>query len=170
MPIKEGLDAIIDGSSRVLILGSLPSDRSLEVREYYASPRNHFWRILSCIYDEPIGTDYELKRAFLHRRGIALWDVLKVAERKGSLDSNIRRPAVNDLERVIQKHPRISTVGMNGTKAWGLFSQHWCRHPVFRAGRLHVRCLPSSSPVPGKNVKSFEEKAEAWRKFLVLSG
>ena len=164
--MKEGLEPVIDDSSRILILGSLPSDTSLEVREYYANPRNHFWKILSCIYDDPIEADYELKRAFLHKNGIALWDVLKAAERKGSLDSNIRFPEVNDLDRLVREHPRIRTVGMNGTKAWSIFNRHWRRHPVFSIGGMQVCCLPSSSPVPGKNVKPFEEKVQVWRKFL----
>ncbi|MCY3769536.1 MAG: DNA-deoxyinosine glycosylase [Gammaproteobacteria bacterium] len=167
--MKEGLEPIIDDSSRILIMGSLPSDASLTAREYYAHPRNHFWRILSCIHDEPIGTDYGSKRAFLRRHGIALWDVLKAAERKGSLDSNIRSPVINDLEGLIRKHPRIRAIGVNGTKAWNIFNRHWRSHCVFIAGGMPVRCLPSSSPVPGRNVKSLEEKIKAWRELLALA-
>ena len=168
MPMKEGLAPIADGSSRILILGSLPSDASLAAREYYANPRNHFWRILSCIHDEPIAVDYGSKLPFLRRHGIALWDVLKAAERKGSLDSNIRSPVVNDLEGLVHKHPRIMAIGLNGTKSRDIFNPHWLGRSVFSAGGMQVRCLPSSSPVRGKNVKSFEEKAQAWREFLAL--
>ena len=110
-----------------------------------------------------------MRLAFLRRHGIALWDVLKAAERKGSLDSNIRSPVVNDLEALIREHPRIRAVGLNGTKAWGIFNRHWRGSSVIGAGGMQVRCLPSSSPVPGKNVKSFEEKVQAWREFLVLA-
>ena len=166
--MKEGLEPVISDSSRILILGSLPSGASLAAHEYYANPRNHFWPILSCIHDESIGADYGSKRAFLRRHGIALWDVLQAAERKGSLDSNIQSPVVNDLEVLIQEYPRIRAVGLNGTKAWDIFKRHWRRHSVFCAGRMQMRCLPSSSPIPGKNVKSFEEKVQPWREFLVL--
>ena len=164
--MKQGLAPVADDGSRILILGSLPSDASLAAREYYANPCNHFWPILSCIHDEPIGVDYGSRLGFLHKHGIALWDVLKAAERKGSLDSNIRSPVVNDLQGLIRDHPKIRAVGLNGTKAWGIFNRHWRRHAVFREGDMRVRCLPSSSPVPGRNVKSFEEKVEAWRDFL----
>ena len=167
--MKEGLEPVVDDCSRILIVGSLPSDASLAVREYYANPRNHFWRILSCIHDDPIGVDYGSKLAFLRRHGMALWDVLKAAERKGSLDSNIRSPVVNDLEALIREYPRISAVGLNGTKAWEIFNRHWRRHSVFSPGNMLVHCLPSSSPVSGKNVKSFEEKVQAWREFLALA-
>jgi len=169
MPMKEGLEPVVDDSSRILILGSLPSDASLAVREYYANPRNHFWSILSCIHDDPIGADYGSKLAFLRRHGIALWDVLKAAERKGSLDSNIRSPVVNDFEGLVRKYPRIRAVGLNGTKAWKIFNRHWRGSSVFGASGMQVHCLPSSSPVPGKNGKSFEEKVQAWREFLVLA-
>ena len=167
--MKEGLEPVVDDSSRILILGSLPSDASLAAGEYYANPRNHFWGILSCIHDEPIGVDYGSKRAFLLRHGIALWDVLKAAERKGSLDSNIRSPVVNDLEGLIRQHPRIRAVGLNGTKARDIFNRHWRGSSVFSAGGMQVRCLPSSSPVPGKNVRSFEEKVQDWWEFLALA-
>ncbi len=171
MLMKEGLAPIIDGSSRILILGSLPGDTSLCVREYYANPRNHFWRILSCIYDEPTEVNYESKKAFLRRHGIALWDVLKAAERKGSLDTNIRRGSenINDVECLIQKHPMIRTIGLNGTKTEKLFNQNWRRNSIFSADGMQVRCLPSSSSVPGKNVKSFEEKIRDWQEFVALA-
>ena len=166
VPMKQGLEPIADDRSRILILGSLPSDASLAACEYYANPRNHFWRILSGIHDEPIGADYESKRAFLRRHGIALWDVLKAAERKGSLDSNIRSPVVNDLQGLIRDHPQIRAIGLNGTTAWGIFKRYWRRQAVFSEGDIQVRCLTSSSP---RNVKSFEEKVEAWQEFLTLA-
>ncbi len=55
-----------------LDLGSLPGDTSLEMSEYCANPRNHFWRIPSCVYSEPIKDDYESKLAFLRKHRIAL--------------------------------------------------------------------------------------------------
>ncbi|MCY4050861.1 MAG: DNA-deoxyinosine glycosylase [Gammaproteobacteria bacterium] len=169
MMIKVGLGPIIDVSSRILILGSLPGDISLSTQEYYANPRNHFWKILFCIYNQCIEKDYELKRAFLQRHEIALWDVLKSAERKGSLDSNIRSPNVNNLEELIQEYPKIRAVGLNGRKAWHIFNRHWGRHPLFNMNGIKIGYLPSSSPVPGKNVKSFDQKVKVWQNFLARS-
>ena len=164
--MKQGLEPVVDDRSRILILGSLPGDASLAARQYYAYPRNHFWPILSSIHGVPIEADYGSRLAFLHEHGIALWDVLAAAERHGSLDSNIRSPMVNDLGGLVRKHSRIRAVGLNGTKAWTIFNRHWGSQSIFRSNDMRVRCLPSSSPVPGKNVKSFEEKVRAWRDFL----
>ena len=166
IPIKQGLNPVVDDNSRILILGSLPGHASLKSREYYAYPQNQFWNILSSIYQESIRVDYESKRAFLHKHGIALWDVLKAAEREGSLDSNIRSPVVNDLAGLIQKHPQIKAVGLNGRTAEKNFNKHWRSHSVFSADNIHVRYLPSSSPTRGRYVKTVDEKVQAWQDFL----
>ncbi|MCY3877895.1 MAG: DNA-deoxyinosine glycosylase [Rhodobacteraceae bacterium] len=164
--MKNGLETIVDDGSRILILGSLPGDTSLAAGRYYAHPRNRFWPILSRAYDEPIEADYRSRLLFLRRHRIALWDVLKAAERRGSLDSNIRSPVVNDLAALIRNHGQIRAVGLNGAKAGSYFSRHWGQHSVFSSNDMRICRLPSSSSVPGRHVKSFEEKVQAWREFL----
>src|SRR5258708_18680993 len=44
-PLLHGLPPIIDDDARVLILGNMPSVMSLGAREYYANPRNAFWKL-----------------------------------------------------------------------------------------------------------------------------
>ena len=170
MLLKRGLAPIADGKSRVLILGSLPGDASLQAGEYYAHPRNHFWRILSGIHNESVGDDYESKQMFLRQHGISLWDVLKEAERRNSLDSNIRASTTNDLETFFHQHPQIRSVGLNGTKAWKIFNQYRREYRFCKNDDMHLKCLPSSSPTPGRNVKSFEEKLQIWGEFLAAVG
>lgn len=90
--IKNSFEPIIDNNSKILILGSLPSDKSIEKYEYYGNKTNQFWNIISMCFDgEKINfNNYDEKIAYLHEHHIALWDVYSRANRKGSLDSNIK--------------------------------------------------------------------------------
>jgi len=166
MCTKIGLKPISDEKSRILILGSLPGDESLEAEQYYANPGNHFWRILSKIYQVSVEQDYESRLVFLSDRGIALWDVLQSAKRYGSRDSAIKSPVVNDLEDFIRKHPQITAIGLNGTKASKEFKKHWDSSCVVSERGIHVHSLPSSSSTPGRYVKPFDEKVQHWLNFF----
>ena len=44
--VKHAFDPVIDAGTRVLILGSLPGERSLARGQYYAHPQNQFWRLV----------------------------------------------------------------------------------------------------------------------------
>lgn len=164
---KRGLPPVVAPDSRILILGSLPSDESLRQRRYYANPRNHFWMIIAEVYGERPGQDDEERLDFLKARGLALWDVLRSAERPGSLDSAIRVPIPNDFRRLFSDHPDLRSVGLNGRTASRLFRQHV--GPILGEGHVSVETadLPSTSPTPGRNVLSFEAKVEVWREFLL---
>lgn len=76
-----------------MILGSLPSDKSIVANEYYGNKTNQFWDIISLIFENTKidFKGYEEKIEFLHKHGVALWDVYCSAERIGSLDTNIQK-------------------------------------------------------------------------------
>lgn len=163
---KEGLAPIISEASKVLILGSLPGDVSLQKQQYYGNPRNHFWPLLAAVFGCNPGLSYEEKTNFILKQRLALWDVLKAADRKGSLDSNIRDAIPNDLEGLLSAYPNIGVIALNGGEASRKFRSVRKRYAaVFD----HIQCieLPSSSNIPGKNVLSLPEKIQRWEQIKI---
>ncbi|WP_159881956.1 DNA-deoxyinosine glycosylase [Paenibacillus puerhi] len=156
---KVGFAPQIDGSSRLLILGSMPGDASLRAGQYYGHPRNMFWRLLYALLEggEP-DPDYEARLRFALSRGVALWDVLQSCERQGSLDSAIRRPVAQAFEELYLRYPRLDYVFFNGSAAAELYRKHVRGTLTEPDGRTY-RTLPSSSPA---RAMSFEAKLEAW--------
>ncbi|MFX3616614.1 MAG: DNA-deoxyinosine glycosylase [Sporolactobacillus sp.] len=152
------LAPIIDSESRVLILGSMPSRISLAKQQYYGNPRNHFWRLLFQIFDEPLEADYTKKTAFLLKHHLALWDVIHFCRREGSLDSAIHDEAVNAIPQLLQRYPNVRLIAFNGRKAQDVF-----RKRTGQMNDLPMILLPSSSPMPGRNVKSYDQKFEIWK-------
>jgi hypoxanthine-DNA glycosylase len=134
-------------TARVLILGSMPGERSLAAAQYYAHPGNAFWPILSAFCGVAADASYARRTRALSARGIALWDVLRRCERRGSLDAAIdrRRSEPNDFVAFLAAHRRITTVLCNGTTAHDLFVRRVV--PGLDPDRpLHVARLPSTSP------------------------
>ncbi len=164
--IKDGLNPVVDGNSRILILGTIPGDESLKTERYYSHAKNDFWVILSKIYVQPIGSDYKERLEFLRRKGLALWDVLRQAERPGSLDSAIRNLEPNHFGALFEKYPELRTIAFNGTKAQKLYHRHVASQPRIPRDLLRTAVLPSTSPTPGRHVLPFEEKVAQWKAFL----
>lgn len=107
--------AFIDSNTKILILGTMPGIASLTKQEYYANPRNHFWRIMYTLFDTlPVSDSFEEKIQLLQKNKIGLWDVLENCERKGSLDIYIKNHKENDFEMLFKQYPTIHT-GYAGT-------------------------------------------------------
>jgi hypoxanthine-DNA glycosylase len=158
--LKQGLPPLIWPDSRVLILGTLPSDESLRVKQYYANPSNQFWKILAAVFRIPMPEDYAARIEYLRARYFGLWDVLRTADRKGSQDVEIKNPEPNDFGLARAKCPNLRAIALNGALARVLFTKYVDLHVPKDIQRLP---LPSTSAIPGKNVPSFQEKIERWR-------
>ena len=148
-------DPIIDPDSRVLILGSMPGKISLEKGQYYAHPQNRFWDFIYSIFNTPINSDYEAKKAFLKSRKIALWDVIKDCQRSGSSDSKIINPVINDFASLLAQYPYIKSILFNGKKAEKLFNQN-----LNNISGIELKTLPSSSPANARI--SRDQKLAEW--------
>lgn len=162
-----GFPPVATADAKVLILGSLPGRVSLLHREYYAQPRNAFWRIIGSLFGIHPDLPYAERVGRLAEHGVALWDVCAEAHRPGSLDSAISHSTVvaNDFAAFLAVHPQIGLICFNGAKAAELY-----RRTVFpglpRAMQnIRAELLPSTSPAHA--AMSFEEKLGRWSLILL---
>lgn len=154
MTLKKSFAPVAAADARVLILGSLPGDASLAAGQYYAHPRNQFWRLLGEVLGVALAElDYPARLAALQRHGVALWDVVNEAHRPGSLDMAIREARPNDLLGLVDSLPDLRAVGFNGATAAKAGGQ-------LEGLGLALLALPSSSPA---NTAAFADKLAAWR-------
>ena len=146
----------------MLVLGSLPGPESLRRRQYYAQPRNAFWRIVADLFDTGPLDDYPARVAAIERHGLALWDVCAAAERAGALDSAIRRASVevNDFEGFFRRHRAIERVYCNGQTAATLYRRRVLPTLTSPARDLPVVALPSTSPANA--AITYRHKLAAW--------
>src|SRR5690606_34846567 len=113
---KKSFDPISNADTTILILGTMPGDKSLELGEYYGHSRNKFWKIISTITGNDFPLTYADKKALLLKTKIGIWDVAHKANRKGSLDSAIENEEPNHLENFIAGHKNLKIIGFNGAK------------------------------------------------------
>ena len=140
----ESIPIIINDESSVLILGSLPSVKSREDGFYYAHPRNRFFKVLANVFNESEPLSIEDRKAFLGRHKIALYDVIYECDISGSSDASIKNAKVVDIKDILESHPNIKRIGVNGGKAKQLFDK--CLLNIAKQFDIEVFYLPSTSP------------------------
>jgi len=143
----------------ILILGTMPGTKSLELQQYYGHSRNNFWRFMFEILDEKFSDDYETRKLILLKHNVALWDVLQFCDRIGSLDSAIKNEISNDFNSFLKNHPNIKTIVFNGQKAAALFKKNVQLNKTY-----HLITLPSTSPANAG--RTFESKLNEWKTIL----
>lgn len=166
MELSLGFDPVARPDARVLILGSMPGVASLEATEYYAFPRNVFWKIMGNLFGADPQTGYISRLEKLKENHIALWDVIRTCYRPGSLDSAISDEGMetNDFKGFFEKHPQISHIFFNGQKAAGLFKK---RVAPGLHGQYEFCVLPSTSPANAAT--SYAAKLEAWSVLKIVT-
>jgi len=167
-PEKIGFPPVVGKQPKRLILGSMPGQRSLDDQQYYAHPRNAFWFIMGELFDIPDNTSYEDRLISVMDKGIALWDVLRSCERKGSLDVSIQNNSikVNDFTQLLQDCPEIELIAFNGAKAEQEFVKRVTPELSTTHQQIKTVRLPSSSPAMASLKK--EEKLAIWQTALDL--
>ena len=158
--LARGFPPVARADARVLVLGSLPGQRSIAEQQYYGHPQNAFWGIMAELVDAT--GSYADRCAALVDHRIALWDVLAASVRPGSMDADIdlESSQVNDFETFFRSHADIQRVCFNGRKA----AQMFARFAAGAAGSRETVILPSTSPAFA--AMRFEEKLQRWRAAL----
>lgn len=150
--------------ARVLILGSMPGVASLQAGQYYAHPRNTFWRIMGTICGFDAAAGYPQRVAALRATRVAIWDVLAACTRPGSSDAAIdpQSITVQPFKGFLKDHPQINDIYFNGSTAQTLFHRYvWNQLPNTLRDRLQLHRLPSTSPAHA--ALRWEQKLVAWQ-------
>lgn len=156
MTAKVALPPSVAPDTRLLILGSLPGERSLSAQQYYAHPSNAFWWLLGEVTEDALAAmpyTQRLERLKAHR--IGLWDVIGSADRKGSLDSAIRNAVHRDLANFAATLPELRAIAFNGGEA-----ARRGRRQLAGIDRYTLIDLPSSSAAHAGMPRA--AKREAW--------
>lgn len=156
---KTSFPPISNPNTEILILGTLPGEKSLELAEYYGHPRNRFWKIVATITNDNLPITYEDKKQLLIKHNIGVWDVAHKAIRKGSLDSAIESEEPNDLNTFISEHRNLKVIGFNGLKSKSLYDKYFNQKTDIK-----YITLPSSSPANAGI--SFEQICKAWAQLI----
>ena len=158
--IKKSFDPISDSETMILILGTIPGDKSLELQEYYGNTRNRFWKIISTITNNELPINYSDKKKLLLKTKIGVWDVAHKAERKGSLDSAIKNEEPTDLKDFIARHKNLKVIGFNGTKSEALFNKYFDREK-------HIKYILLPSTSQANTGIDFENICKTWQKITI---
>ncbi|MEP9360126.1 DNA-deoxyinosine glycosylase [Sphingomonas sp. KR3-1] len=155
-PRKHSFPPVVDASTRLLVLGSLPGERSLAEQRYYAHPQNQFWRLISPAAGRDLtALAYPDRLAALRDAYIGLWDVVASARRTGSTDAALRDVEQHDIVALACTLPELRALAFNGGTAF----RTGTKQLGAAAQRYAVIALPSSSPL---HTIGFEKKLPHW--------
>ncbi len=159
----EGFPAVAGPGARVLRLGTLPGQKSLQKHQYYGHPQNVFWRIMGELFGAGPGIPYSDRVRIIVENGVAIWDVLASSVRPGSMDSAIdhRTAIANDFESLYREQSDVGLVCFNGQASAKLYQRFVASEPEKRSNERQYLTLPSTSPAYAS--MSFDEKLERWR-------
>lgn len=183
--MEQGLGFIFNESTKLIILGTFPSEKSRN-ECYYNNPQNQFWNIMAEIcsnnkmamsankIDNPIKKQelYNLRYECLLNKGIGLWDVVEKCNIKGSSDKDINKPKYNNFSILQQKCPNLECIVFNSKNAKKLFDKYLKQetNETLKSWLLDLttqgnNVLPSTSSANAR--KNPAEKLQEWKNFII---
>lgn len=169
---KYGFTPIVNTHAKILILGSMPGEASLQKMQYYGHTRNSFWPIILTLLDQTADLDiidYSQRKNLLIKNKIAVWDVLQSCFRSGSLDTAIKMKSikVNDFYTLFSRYNAIEKVCFNGSKAESIYTKYILPDISKDFKYLKYARLPSTSPAYAS--MNLQQKTQAWKKEIIFS-
>ena len=156
--VKHPFPPIIDKDCTLLILGSVPSQKSCEMNFYYMHPQNRFWRTLSLsLGEELVSMDISARAATLLKHHIALYDSVEECDISGSSDSAISNVVPADIPALIAAS-NIRRILCNGAASYAYLIKY---HP--QLAPIAIK-LPSTSPANA--AFSLSALTSAWSPYL----
>lgn len=153
--IKHPFPAVVDSKSRILILGSVPSIKSVENNFYYMHPKNRFWKVLSAIFGVDLySATVDERISFLLENKIALYDSVEECDIEASKDSAISNVVPADIPSLVAKS-EISHIFCNGKASLYYLLSAYSEYESI------TTLLPSTSPANAQF--SLEKLIEAWK-------
>lgn len=134
------IEPLFSKNSHTLILGSFPSVKSRESGFFYGHSQNRFWRVIAEIFGQEPATTVSEKKRLILSNGLALWDVIKSCNIKGSSDMSITDVVPNNLDIILQGAD-IKRIFVNGRTA----ERYYIKYQLEKTG-IEAVCLPSTSP------------------------
>ncbi len=159
MRVAHPFEPILFGDTRVLILGSFPSIKSIENQFYYSHPQNQFWKIISMVTGYPTLIK-DQKIWVLKESRFGLWDIIKDTYRDSSLDSSLYDEEPNDIPTILEAYPSIEKIAFTGRKAQEVFELNF--------GYLSIPRVYLPSPSSAYAKMSIERKAIIYKERLVV--
>lgn len=157
---KKGFRPVTDNNTELLILGTFPGEKSLDVEQYYADGRNAFWRLIGGVIGEDVTKlRYKTQIEKLMQNKIGLWDVFSICEREGSQDKKIRNPVESDFFKLKTIAPRLKTIYFNEKEP-----QKYAETILTKMG-YSTKLLPSSS---GSHAIPHNKKLNSWKTILEI--
>lgn len=156
--VEHTFPPVVNAECRVLLLGSVPSVRSMQAGFYYMHPQNRFWRVLEELLHEPfpsLSVAGRTERLLLHH--VALYDSVFACDIVGSSDSKVKNIVPADIPGLLHG-TKITRIFCNGARSYAELMR---AHPSLAE---RTTALPSTSPANA--AFSLERLTDAWRVIL----
>lgn len=158
--LKHTFDPVFDEESKILILGSFPSEKSRENQFFYGHPQNRFWKVMANVLNWEVPETIEDKKEMLLTNHVAVWDVIASCSIIGSSDTSIKDVVVNDFSRILE-NSKVEHIYVNGGKAYELYHKYAEKITGMKAVKL-----PSTSPANA--AWNLEKLQKAWKDAIVI--